>query len=786
MKKLFLFAIAAVLCSVSLMAQKHCTVNQSDYYRLKLTFTTGQAPMVGETVIGGTTYSTIEFADFDHTSAIGSPCLPALRNLAEIPLCKGMSVRILDADYEEFDASELGLTHAVAPLQPSVCKTASRNRGGVEKNEAVYTTNAFMMNDIVEVTAMGIARDRNLAEVVFYPVNYNPVTGRVRIYNHVEAEIIYTEADVAGTQAMKELYYSPAFASGKTINQLNGPKAVRTTAPIRLLILANSMFRGALDEFVNWKRRIGYMVDVAYTGDEGVGTNLTSLTAYTKSQYTNATAAKPAPTFVLLVGDVAQMPAKTYTEGSGWWASSHASDLDYASWTDGDNLPDCYYGRFSAQTLAQLTPQLSKTLMYEQYTFPDPSFLDRAVLVAGIDGGSAGDHGYTHADPAMDYAAKFYVNGDYGYTTVNYYKNNTGINPNATNVTVATNATSMAATIRNVYNQGAGWINYSAHGDNDRWHSPELTNSQVNQMTNNNKCGIMIGNCCLTGKFDESTCFAEALLRKGDNAGAVAYIGGSNSTYWDEDFYWAVGIRSSISGSMNHVYMADKMGMYDHLFHTHDEAFDNWATSMGAMMMEGNMAVQNSSAAASSKAYYWQIYHTFGDPSLMPWLTQANDMTLSQSGFCYGATSVSVNAAPFAYVAITDPNRNLLGAAYADASGHAMLTITAPTEVGAYELAATAQNYKPAFLRLDIWPASISGADDSKVSLYPNPATDRVVVTAKAGAEITVFDMMGRVVITKKIDSDVADLNISALAKGVYYVKVSDSDSQVVRTVVKE
>ena len=40
-------------------------------------------------------------------------------------------------------------------------------------------------------------------------------------------------------------------------------------------------------------------------------------------------------------------------------------------------------------------------------------------------------------------------------------------------------------------------------------------------------------------------CFGEGLLRA-NNKGAVGYIGGSNNTYWDEDFWWAVG-NGSIS-----------------------------------------------------------------------------------------------------------------------------------------------------------------------------------------------------------------------------------------------
>ena len=50
--------------------------------------------------------------------------------------------------------------------------------------------------------------------------------------------------------------------------------------------------------------------------------------------------------------------------------------------------------------------------------------------------------------------------------------------------------------------------------------------------------------CCQSNKFDEPTCFGEKLLRA-NNKGAVGYIGGSNNTYWDEDYWWAVGATSN-------------------------------------------------------------------------------------------------------------------------------------------------------------------------------------------------------------------------------------------------
>ncbi|MBO4752668.1 MAG: T9SS type A sorting domain-containing protein [Bacteroidales bacterium] len=704
MKKILL-SLAALLLGLCAYAQSGCEVMSSDYHRLELSFKASSALNVENVIVKGNDFSMVTMEGFGQSSAMGCPSLPTMRCMIEAPLCSGISVRITSENHIVIDGESIGVTNRVAPVQPSECKTASRNHDILALDQQVYGTDAFYGIDIVSTEHIGIARDRNLAQVVFSPVQYNPVTNQFLVYTQVEAVLTYENADVEATKQMKRRYYSPAFGNGiNTINSLGSAKNPSETAPIRYLVIANTMFRGELDEFVNWKKRTGFIVDEVYTDDAEMGDSLESIMAYVKRQYTEATAENPAPTFVLFVGDVDQLPTTIKMDIVDYWGffqdtTIQASDLNYACWTDGDNIPDCYYGRLSAQTVDQLTPQLDKILMYERYEFPDPSFLDVAVLVAGQDQGRSGDNGYKVCDPTMDYIAKFYINGDYGYSNVYEYKNNTSINPNATNVTLGTNTTSDAAAIRARYSEGAGWINYSAHGDWDRWHGPELTTSQVAQMTNKDKCGIMIGNCCLSGKFDETTCFAESLKRKDNNCGAAAYIGASNSTYWNQDFYWAIGVRSSISANMNHQYMADNLGLYDRLFHTHGEDYSLWAVTLGSMMFNGNMAVENSNSEASDKLYYWEIYHTFGDPSMMPWLTQAEDMTVTYDGVYSGSSSVTVTCVPYAYVALTgEENYNLYGAAFADENGVAVIDLAQPLPLGSYVLAATAQNYKPALV----------------------------------------------------------------------------------------
>ena len=585
-------------------------VLNDDWQSLQVKFNT---PLLqyGETTVDGQPFTTITLDGYMPSAAVGAPSLPTFSQLIEVPLCKGFEITVSEAMYDTVKLNGAKLM----PTQPSRSKSDT-TPARIVIDSKLYASDAFYGQEEALVENVGIARDRRLARLQFSPIRYNPVRDQLIVCRHAVVTVHYVEADQDTSTALFNRHYSPAFSIGNMVLNNLYPKSVRTTAPIRYLIVAHSSFREQLNSFVQWKRRKGYLTDIVYTDSAAVGTTTASISSFILGQYTNATASNPAPTYLLLVGDHEQIPAFT-----GVTDTDHITDLYYISWTPGDNIPDCYCGRFSAQNVSQLTPQIEKTLMYEQYTFADPSFLDRAVLVAGVDGGNAGDFGYTHADPAMDYAATHYINSTQGFTQVMYFKNNTSIIPTAPGVTIGSSASSNSATVRSYYNQGAGWINYSAHGGATSWGTPSFTTTHIASMTNTQKFGLMIGNCCLTNKFETNTCFGEALLRKDNYCGAVGYIGGSNSTYWGDDFYWAVGLRSGISASMSMAYNAAHLGAYDRLCHTHGEPYSQWALTQGGMMMAGNMAVESSTS--SRKLYYWEINHLMGDPSVMPYLFHA-------------------------------------------------------------------------------------------------------------------------------------------------------------------
>ena len=742
MKKIF----AAFLCILFGFFQTNAQnyrVETSNPQELTMHVTVGTITANDITTEIGT-FSRITADGYSSTNEVGKPELPMMVKMIEIPVCDNALVTATPGRVKTYPASVFGINHPIFPAQPAHFK--SHNGPFLtEKDDAAYNTNEFYGNELATIQLHGKMRCYNLATLYISPVQYNPVTNEIKIFEDIDITVTYVNPDAQATRQMKQLHNNNMFSDigNIVINpwQFN-TKAEVFTKPLKYLIVAHSSFRGQLDAFVAWKKRLGFIVEIAYTDDANVGTTTTTIAAYIKSHYTNATENNPAPTFVLLVGDVAQIPAFSGT------TDSHSTDLYYCTWDSG-NIPDCYYGRFPAQNTTQLTNILNKAMQYEQMTMPDPSYLDKAVLIAGTDANC----GPTYGNGTINYITNNYINTDYGYSTVYAH---------------LYNCSSQAATIRAEIGAGVGWANYTAHGGEDQWVDPNFSISHISAMENENKYGIMIGNCCLSNKFDENECFGEALVRKYANKGASAYIGGSNNTIWNEDYYWAIGYRSSITSSPT--YNASNLGCYDRLFHTHNESFSNQYITLGSMITAGNMAVESTSS--SYKLYYWEIYHLMGDPATMPWLTQPETPTVSIDGtaatspysIAAGTTSIVVNTVPYAYVALTH-NNEVVTAATTNANGE--ITLSFPDLIAGepYELAVSAQNYKHTFVAFNVLAAEGARVQISDVAITNN-------ALASANANITLD-----VTLINRFPETATNVVVSATTSSPYITLTDDQEN---------
>ncbi len=698
----------------------------------------------------------------------GKPQLPVMSRLIEIPYGAEVVVKIISYTEQEITFSDLGIPNKIIPAQASVSKNLDTRYLPFAYDQSVYQTNGFTNTPLVRVETSGIMRGVQMGNLIVSPFQYNPVSNVLKVMNDLVFEVSFKHPDLAMTEMMKEKYYSPYFQS--SLSDLINYKApqnkdVLTKYPIKYVIISPTSFQSTLQPFVRWKTKKGFKVVEQYYSTTPTAANIK---IYLQGLYTNGTTADPAPTFVLLVGDVAQIP--TYT---GIANTAHKTDLYYCT-MDGtsDYIPDMYYGRFSATTIAQLQPQIDKTLEYEQYLMPKATYLDTVVMIAGVDNGSAPDGGYSQV----------YGNGQINYGTTNYFNSAHGLY-SYTYLWPASNLATNDVLIRNEIGTGVSFANYTAHGSSSGWADPSFQTSDVASMHNNHKYCLMVGNCCQTNTFNDAECFGEALLRVA-NKGALGYIGASNYSYWDEDYYFGVGSRASIVEFPT--YDANKLGAYDRMFHDHGEPLSSWFYTNDQMVYAGNLAVEASTS--SMKKYYWEVYHLMGDPSVMTFFSVPDPMTVTYvNPQDIGVTTLQVTTVPDAYVAISH-NGTWLDAKLADASGIVNLSFPAFTTVDTADIVVTKQNKQPYIGKLYI--VSTTGVDDKvadNIQLFPNPTTGDVSIKLNNTPvdKIMVLDIMGKELMTINTVSQFTTLDLSQFAQGVYLIRFQTADKFINHRIVK-
>lgn len=653
---------------------------------------------VEKITVQGQNFTTLSLDGYVHHGEIGEAKLPAKTKLLNVPMGAEIQINILSNKYTDIQLSQKGFTDFLFPVQPPRSKSAV-GEPELVKNVAAYNQKSFNARDIVDVVNIGIAKDQQLARLNICPVQYLPSQNIIRVYHDIEFEVIY----VGGT-----------------------PKAEKNLAtPKNYQIVSDRKFEAALAPFITWKTEMGFNVRVLYTDQVGGGTGATlrnNIKTYLQGVYNNpATRAD----FLLLVGSHVEIPAFPTVITSPSSMTGHVTDLYYAEYT-GDYLPDVQYGRLSGTTPQHIMNQVEKMLAMEKLTIPSIDFLNKAMFVAGDD-----SYWQNLSNGQINYASYYYWNAANGVdvTMLNYPA-----------------SLSQSQTIRNYISAGAGYLNYTAHCNQNGWSTPDLLVSHVASFTNLDKYPLMIGNCCLSGKFDNANdCLGEALL-KAEKKGAVAYIGTTNNSYWWEDFFWSVGIRSTQPGTPSGItpapggilYSHAGLGSYDRSWHLHGEQWNSnwtqseWAHTTYEKIWGGNLAVELSTAGGSGgsyypsmRRYYWEIYMVFGDPSykhphIVPQpltVTHLDAITAADDEFL-------IQTIPYAYVGFT-MDGVLLGGGTADATGQITLIFDDFLELGEAKLVVTAKNRVPYISTISIIPA---------IPDAPNAVTGLTVIPGANGA----------------------------------------------------
>ena len=613
-------------------------------------------------------FSVITMGNSVAAGNIGEPQVPVTRQLIAVPFGATPEVIVKNYTVEEYNLADFGIKR-LYPQQASVSK--SDNNPKFAYNEAAYAAKGFdEERPIAEVTVMGTMRGIQIGALQLNTLRYNASANTIRVYNNVEVEVSFKNADLALTEKTLVNTYSPYFKTvyaslfnERAISDVYDEHPDLWAVPVKILVVANRMFEEAMQPWITWKTEKGFYLDVNYTDE--IGTSASAIKSFIVNKYNQGLADGQTPTFLIIVGDSNKVPQSQMGSATG-----KVTDLYYYAVAGGSNdyFADMFHSRFTCETVQEFQNVIEKSMMYEQYTMPDPSYLNNVLLIAGWDATWNPRVG----KPTIQYAMNYYYNAEHGFDNVYNYLQQpyTGCYQHLST--------------------GVNFVNYTAHGDNTEWSDPTLSASSVNSLTNYDKYFLAMGNCCLAANWGYSSKSLGEALIIAKSKGAYAYIGSPVETYWYEDYYFGVGATHTVNQMP--LYENSTMGVYDATF---TEEFN----TISAIPFIGNIAVAyghaNGYQGSVSDQYYWEAYHVLGDGSVCPYHVNPVANTVSHMPTLpIGVATFTVSADPGSYVGISKDGV-LYGAGEIGAEGTADIPITPITSGGDAKIVVTHPQRQP-------------------------------------------------------------------------------------------
>jgi hypothetical protein len=580
----------------------------------------------------------------------GAPDLPSISRSIIIPDIGAMNVRILAASYEEYE------NILVAPSKGNLPRTINPAEVPYKFGD-IYTKNTWYPTTIVELQEPYYLRDFRGQVVTIHPFQYNPTEATLRFYTDITVEV--SPASPFSTSKMTQPIvkvdsdflpiYQQHFLNFNTVRY--DPVSEQGN----MLIITYDGFHDAMIPFVEWKIMKGIpteMVDVSTIG------NAAAIKTYISDYYNDK-----GLTFVLLVGDAAQVPP--YYEGGA------ASDPSYGYIVGTDHYVDLFVGRFSAETIPQVQTQVNRTITYERDPQADAEWYEKGIGIGSAQGpGDDGEMDYQHIRNIRTLLTNF----TYSYVDEFYDGSQGGGDapgdPNPTMIATA-------------LNEGRSIINYCGHGSPTSWGTSGFSNSNVNMLTNDNMLPFITSVACNNGEFDYYTCFAEAWLRAthdGQPTGAIGAYMSTVSQSWNPPM--------EAQDEFNNILV----GLYP----------ENKRTTYGALCYEGAMSmIDHYGSDGVYEADYWTV---FGDPSVQVRTDPPAALTVTHDPIIpYGAQTFELDVAGFTGALCAISQGSLLGNGYTDETGHAIIQFYEPINFyGDAQLVITGFNAMPYMTTLTV------------------------------------------------------------------------------------
>jgi len=381
----------------------------------------------------------------------------------------------------------------------------------------VSADNEFYPGKLVDFEYAGKMRDLHLARLTIYPVQYDNSNNTLRVHHQVIVKASHSGGDILPPDRIISEAFYPIYNAILTNGSLIDDAQLRRGG---YWFIVHDNFIDDITPLTEWKKAKGFDVRVYPLSDIGSNPSYSTIRTFILNEYNDA---ELKPDYICLVGDASGYSSvNTYSYSNPYGMGYIDSDNYYTFLEGSDYFPELFIGRIAVDYTSELNNYINKHFGYERTPYMDETdWYHYATMVAGSN--------YPSPRLTKLWCREMLLN--HGYTDVD----------------TIVHSNDPAYRITNSISRGVTFVNYRGYGDPDGWTSPWYRTSNISQLTNGPKYGVMTSIVCGTGDYNNSyspTCFGEGWIRYA-NKGGPGFIGPTNPdthTKWnnviDCGIYW--------------------------------------------------------------------------------------------------------------------------------------------------------------------------------------------------------------------------------------------------------
>lgn len=654
------------------------------------------------------TYQFLQIKGFGKIATPGHPALPMTIEHVLMPKESKPEVKINNITYRELTG--FNIHPALEPAKDTYDAAPPEWK----KDEKLYNTDAWYPANPISIKTIQYRRGFPIALVEINPVQYNPVTGKIRVNQTID----YTIEFNGNSKTLDELSNNHTAHFTKLLrNEIINKNIIKNGKTSRAksegkdyIIITQDGHLAAADTLAKWKRQMGYSVEIV------------SRETWTSAEVKDAIHSRyddwtVKPDYFVIIGDHTgdyAVPGQEFMAPDG--NGTYASDLYYAC-MDGSNdfHADMAFGRIAVTNPEQAMTVVHKTVNYERNPVTNADFYNKGLACAQF-------QDVADSEAPDGYAARRFCHTsedirnytmDQGYTTDRiYYTDNANTPTNYNNgyysdgqaipsELLRSNGFAWngdAADITNAIEDGRFFVFHRDHGfsGGTGWSHPYFIVSNASALANGNLLPVVFSINCHTGEYYLNNSFAEAFL-KNPNGGAVGVVAAAYYSYSGYNDGFSAGMIDAIWSDPGLTPNFGSGGAY----YPPASSADNIKT-MGDVLNQGLVRMQETWGPSE---YTHRLFHYFGDPAMRMWtdnpntnlITATHDYTISCDETTFNISDCNIEDAR---VSIMQGNK-LIGSATIS-GGSASIDYIFDNYNSKALLTITAEDHKPYITHLEL------------------------------------------------------------------------------------